>query len=68
MQIVFDVSIRLFLNQSEFTLIGKALSGRLKPKELEEARELNQRLLEARLEEHRTHIGLVERALQSVVN
>lgn len=65
MQVVFDVSIRLFLNQAEFTLIGKALAGKLKPKEFEEAQELNKRLLEARLSEHRSHIEVTERALQS---
>ena len=66
MEVLFDVRFRLFLTQAEFILIGKALSGKLKPKEMEEAQDLNRRLLEARLAEHQVHLENVQKTLSSL--
>lgn len=63
MQVLFDFTIRVFLTQDEFKLIGRALSGKLKGRELEDALDLNRRLLAARLVEHETQIDLTKRAM-----
>lgn len=64
--------ITLALTTDEFKLIGRALSGVLKGKELQQARDLNVRMLEARnrlmLDEAEVIDGALVRARESLTS
>jgi len=66
MQISSVSTYRLDLTQEEFNLIGLALCGRLKPEQVEAAKDLNKRMLEGRKRVHMDHVQLAERALDSL--
>lgn len=67
MEAAFEIKVRLTLTQQEFNLIGLALCGKVKHwKQQSECMELNRKLLEARLQEHRHHAALADKALVQV--